>query len=163
MANVVSGPYLAAGLLLIATGLAKLRTPAATRRAAHALGLRVNDHAVRGFGLGEIAVGAAALIAGGNLAYLVAVYYAVFTVVALRLLRRAPETPCGCLGASSRPVSRAHVVINVAAVFVALASVGTAPLGRISDAPVAGIVLAALALCTARLALLTFELREVTQ
>jgi hypothetical protein len=116
-----------AALLLIVSGLAKLRSPgaaAATVDQLHLPGWRRVAHlpAVRAFGLAEIGIGAAVLAAGGRApAMLLAAIYLAFTVVVLALLRRGASSSCGCFGAADAPVSWAHLVVDVAALAAAVA------------------------------------------
>jgi hypothetical protein len=88
----------------------------------------------------------------------VAVCYFVLAVFAWRLLRRAPATPCACLGSSSAPVSRLHVVVNLAAVGAAVGSAsGGSPLSVLSGHPFATVLFAALVGCCIELVALAFD------
>jgi hypothetical protein len=53
---------------------------------------------------------------------LLAVAYAVFALTAARLLALGQRTSCGCFGAADAPVGVPHLVLNVAAVGVAVAA-----------------------------------------
>jgi methylamine utilization protein MauE len=153
-----SGPFLAACALLAWSGAAKLVSPRYTRAAARAIALPSTAGAVRV--LGAIELGAACLgaVLGHAAALLVAVVYVGVAVVALRLLRQSPATPCGCLGASNSPASRAHVVVNGAAALIAVAAAfGGSPLAGISELPLAGVPFVVLVVCAARLAALTID------
>ena len=97
-------------------------------------------------------------IAGSYAAAAVAVMYVALAWVALRLMRRAPTKPCGCLGASSAPASRAHVVVNLSAAAVALAAAfDGSPLTRIPSPPLQAVTFVVLVLVAARLAALTID------
>jgi hypothetical protein len=127
-----TGLFLAACALLAWSGVAKLSRPAATRDAARAIGAPSSASAVRA--LGAIELGAAALgaLVGGFTAILVAIVYGGLALTALLLVRRAPGTPCGCLGSATAPASRAHVAIDGAAAAVALvAAAGGPPLTQL--------------------------------
>jgi len=154
----VSGPFLAACALLAWSGGAKIVRPRSTSTAARAIGLPSSTVAVRAFGAVELGAACAGAAVGHAAALLVACVYAGLTVPAVRLLRRAPATPCGCLGASDAPVSRAHVALNIAAVLLAVAAAfGGAPLAGITSLPLAGVPFVVLVLCAARLAALTID------
>ena len=154
----VSGPFLAACALLGWSGAAKLVRPRSTSTAAHAIGLPSSTAAVRAFGAVELGAACAGAAVGHAAALLVACAYAGLAVLAVRLLRRAPATPCGCLGASDAPVSPAHVALNFAAVVLAVAAAfGDAPLAGITALPLAGVPFVVLVLCAARLAALTID------
>jgi hypothetical protein len=160
VANLATGPFVAACVLLLVSGFGKVRNPGPTAPALRAMGLPARPIAVRLLGVVELSVAIAGLCIGPAAA-LVAVMYGALAVVAWRLYRHSPATPCGCLGATTAPVSVAHVVLNVVAAAVALASVSTtSPIARMADAPAAGVVLLALSLLTARLAVLTADLEQ---
>src|SRR5262249_4914531 len=106
----LAGPLLAACALLVWSGTNKLLRPDATRLAARAIGLPSTRMAVRVLGAIEVSVAIVGAVFGGWAAAVVAAVYAGLAVVSLRLLTRAPDTPCGCLGAPNAPASRAHVV-----------------------------------------------------
>ena len=153
-----SGPFLAACALLAWSGAAKLARPRHARAAARAIGLPSTAGAVRVLGAIELGAACAGAALGHIAALLVAVVYAALAVVALRLLRQSPATPCGCLGSSRGPASRAHVVVNGAAALIAVAAAfGGSPLAGISALPLAGVPFVVLVVCAARLATLTID------
>jgi methylamine utilization protein MauE len=153
-----AGPFLAACALLVWSGANKVVHPDATRIAARAVGLPSTRTAVRALGAIELAAAIAGAVFGGWLAALVAAVYVGLAVVALRLLARAPDTPCGCLGASEVPASRVHVGVNIGAACVAvLAGFGGSPLSVLGSQPLGGVPFVVLVLCAARLAALTIE------
>jgi methylamine utilization protein MauE len=154
----VSGPFLAACALLAWSGAAKLARPRSTSAAARAIGLPSSSGAVRVFGAIELGAACAGAAAGHAGALLVACVYAGLAVLALRLLRRAPATPCGCLGTSSTPASRAHVAVNAAAALVALgATFDASPFVGMAGLPLAGVSYVVMVVCAARLAALTID------
>lgn len=154
----VTGPFLAACALLAWSGATKLARPRSTSAAARAIGLPSSSGAVRVFGAIELGAAGAGAAVGHAAALLVACVYAGLAVLALRLLRRAPTTPCGCLGTSSTPASRAHVAVNGAAALVAVgAALHGSPFAGIAGLPLAGVPFVVLVLCAARLAALTID------
>jgi hypothetical protein len=116
-----------AALVLMWSGFLKLRNPRPTVLAVDALpGPRIRfrhqDFAgstVAAIAVWELGIGALTLAFMTTfpalLLGLTAATYAVFTVASARLKVVAPDEPCGCIGASSRPVSAVHVWANAAA------------------------------------------------
>ena len=148
-----AGPFAAACLLLGVAGAAKVRAPVRTGLAAAALGLPGSRAAVRTFGAGELVVAGCGLAFGRGAAAAVAASYAALAVAAWRLWRRAPATPCGCIGASDSPASGAHVVLNViAAAAAALAAAAGSPLAAAGHNAFRGVLFVVLAGCAAALA-----------
>jgi hypothetical protein len=134
VASIVSGPFLAACVVLALAGAKKLRRPAVLQPALSALGLRPSATTARAVGAAEVTVALLGAAFGSFFALPVAAAYAILALVALRLLRRSPSTPCGCLGGSTAPVTTAHVVVNVvAAVVAALAATVPSPLTHLPD------------------------------
>jgi hypothetical protein len=111
-----AGPYLAAALLLVAAGLAKVRRPADTSIALRRAGLPAPEWAVRAGAAAEVAAGCWALTSGREAAGLVALSYLGFAgFVALALRRGSPVSSCGCFGRADSPPTVSHVVLNLAA------------------------------------------------
>lgn len=154
-----AGPFFAACVLLAWSGVAKLRRPSATQLAARAVGLPASRRAVRAFGTVELIAAFAGALFGGLGALLVALLFGALAFVAFRLVRRAPATPCGCLGASDAPASVAHVVVNVIAALTGLAmfAAGGSPLGVVGEQPFVAVPFVVLVVCAARLAALLIE------
>ena len=160
MANLTVGVFVAACVVLVVAGVAKVRAPAPVRRAARAIRLPASTAAIVLFGGIEIVVALAGLLIGHAACIAVALVYAFLAAVALRLVRRAPAIPCGCLGAAEAPATVAHVVFNVAAAAVSvLAAFGPSPWSRLVADPGPALVLVVLALCCARLAALTVAVK----
>lgn len=116
----------AAAVLLLVSGLAKLRAPAPAATTVTVLVPRLRRrrlvrHAVRVGGLAEIGVGAAFLATGSVWsAALLGGAYLLFTGVALVLVRRGDGgTSCGCFGSAPSPVGRPHVVLDAVALAAA--------------------------------------------
>ena len=125
IAGATAGPFAAACVVLAFAGVSKIRRPAATRPAATALGLPASPAAVRALGAVEVISAGAALAFGGLAAAAVAVVYGTLALAAGRLLVRSPGTACGCLGESAAPVTASHIVVTIAAVFVAATAAAT--------------------------------------
>lgn len=120
-----AGPLFAAALLLVASGAVKVARPDATRIALRTGGLPSSRLVARALGLGEIAVAAYALVAGGRLAAgAMLAAYAGFAAYAERLRRVGRgSVGCGCFGSSSAPVGRLHVAIDLAVAAAALGAI----------------------------------------
>jgi hypothetical protein len=160
MTSVVAGPYVAACALLLIAGARKVVTPRPGATAMAAAGVRVPHAAVVAVGAFEVGTGVAGVAIGGRAALLVAVVYLALGGFALRLLLRAPATPCACLGSSTATVSRAHVIVNAAAVGVAAAAAaatGGSPVALFAHRPVAGAVFVALVACCVQLLALALD------
>jgi len=121
-APVWAGPYLAAALLLVAAGLAKVRRPADTAIALRRAGLPVPDWVVRAGAGAEVAAGCWAFTSGRLAAGVVALSYLGFAgFVALALRRGSPVSSCGCFGGRNKtdnadsPPTLSHAVLNLAA------------------------------------------------
>lgn len=167
-----------AALLLLGSGWTKLRRPGETAAALVALTRsptprdRVPTHrrvaarlhsegraVARAVGLAELSVAVVALAAGGRLAAgLLAALYLGFLLVATRLRSVAAGTSCGCFGAASAPVGRAHLVVCASVVLTAVAGLVAPPAGVVDvvrAAPGTSAVLLALAAVLAALTYLS--------
>jgi hypothetical protein len=154
----LAGPFLAACVLLVLAGAAKVTRPEPARVAARAAGLSVPRSGVVAFGVVEVLAGVAGAVLGGRAALVVAGSYLVLTFVAVRLLVRAPSTPCACLGASNAVVTPTHVVLNVTAALISIgAAAAGAPLGLLSENWLAGAAFLILVACCVQLATLALE------
>ncbi len=72
----------------------------------------------------------AAVVVGGHVATAaLAACYLVVTAVAVRLVLRGEPAPCGCFGAADGDVGPAHVVLDVAALGIALVAAVAGPAG----------------------------------
>ena len=144
----------ALSMVLVVSGILKVRDPEATTPMLQAIGLPASRPAVYAVAVAEILVGSATLVIGGPLATAVlAALYAVFAVVSLVLLRADGEVPCGCFGQRSATMSPVHVAVNAVA---AVAAAAAAALGAESlfgaadrSAAVVAVALAAAALLAA--------------
>jgi hypothetical protein len=123
MWDLLAGPFLAAGGLLVVAGLPKLRDPLPLVRALRTTGLPASGLLVRLLALAEVALGVAAVVAPGRVtAALVAVAYAAFTAfVALAVRRGGVLGSCGCFGRPDTPPTRAHLVLTGGATATAAA------------------------------------------
>jgi hypothetical protein len=158
VARSLAGPFLGACALLAIAGAAKLLRPAPAGAAARAAGLYVPRSGVVAFGLVELGTGGAGALLGGRVAFVVAACYLLLTAFALRLLLRAPTTPCACLGSTRAVVTRTHVAIDVAAVCIAIASAsGGPPFAQLAGRRLEGVVFVVLVACCVELAVLALE------
>ena len=123
MWDLLAGPFLAAGGLLVVAGLPKLRDPLPLVRAVRTTGLPASALLVRFLALAEVALGVVAVVAPGRVtAALVAVAYAGFTAfVALAVRRGGVLASCGCFGRPDTPPTRAHLVLTGGATATAAA------------------------------------------
>lgn len=129
--TVLDACYWVCALVLVVSGASKLTGGDSVRDTLSQLGLPAPRHVGRLVGVGEVLLGAAALMASpGAVASLVAValavVYAVFAVVVIAAVR-AGLSDCGCVGVRSRAPDVGHVVFNLAACGVAVAAAVTTP------------------------------------
>jgi hypothetical protein len=119
----LAGPFLAAGVLLVAAGVPKLADPMPLVRAVRQAGLPAGRTSIRLVALAETAVGLYAVVAPGRVsALLVALAYLVFTAFVARALSRGGVLgSCGCFGKPDTPPTRTHLVVTGAVVAVATA------------------------------------------
>jgi hypothetical protein len=158
------GPYLAACVLLVAAGAAKVLRPGDTARALAdtvPLPLRPMRSAVRAGALAEAILGAVALLRPGPAtAGLVAASYLAFALyVATVSARGGPLASCGCFGTPDTPAMPIHVVMDLllagsAALVAATVGPGTLT-GVLAGQPWHGIPLVLLSLLCAWLLVLT--------
>jgi hypothetical protein len=126
------GPYLAACLLLVGAGVAKVVRPGDTARAlAATVPLRVAllTPVVRIGAAAEAAVGLCGLAyPSAWTAGLVALSYAGFAAfVTVVLVRGGPLASCGCFGRPDTPATRLHVVVDLVLAGSAVAVAGADP------------------------------------
>jgi hypothetical protein len=148
----LAGPLAVAALVLAVGGAFKLRDPGPTRDMFAAVGIRSGRSrrvlAVLS-GVIELALGIATFLVGGwLLAFATSVAFAVFALLALRLVQTASTASCGCFGRHSGRTTGLHVAIDVAAATLALAAgIADAPglLDARSDLPGGGFVFTGLA------------------
>jgi hypothetical protein len=154
----MAGPFLVACALLVFSGATKLARPAGTRQAASAIGLPSSRIAVLVLAVVEVALGVMGAVFGAWSALGVAVFYGLLALTVVRLLRRAPDAPCGCLGSTTSTASRTHVLVNTAAAAVSLvAATNGSPLAEVSGGVVTGLLLAALVAVAVALVQLVME------
>ncbi len=136
MQDVTLGPFLVVSSLLVVSGAFKVVSPAGVAGALDAIGTRVPRWSGRVLGVGEMALGAVALVVPGRIPpTAVAAAYLTLAGVVL-VLRRRGATSCGCFGEISSPPSLTHVVFNLAAAGTAafhFAVGGTDAIERIGD------------------------------
>lgn len=150
-----SGVLVAASLLLVVSGAAKITSPEATERSLHGVGLPSGRALVVALGVAEIAAGAAALAIPGPVPPLsVAALYLGFAGFVILVLRSDSSAGCGCFGVSSDvPPGRYHLGVVAAAAAAALASAtGETLFDVIAEDPAVGISTAVAATVVAVLA-----------
>lgn len=115
-------------LLLILTGVAKIRSPHDVARALGQLGLPTRLFSGLVIGLVEVIVGASALFLEPALIVQGVLYlgFAVWIVLALR--SEVPLASCGCLGRDDTPPTWGHLVMNLIAAAFSLAAAITGPI-----------------------------------
>jgi Methylamine utilisation protein MauE len=118
----VSAPYLAAALMLVCAGVAKLARPDDTTRAVRAAGIPASRSWVRAGAGAEAAIGVAAIASPGPVtAALLAASYAAFAgFVVAALVRGWPLSSCGCFGKADTRPTAAHAAMNIGATAAAL-------------------------------------------
>lgn len=154
--SALEGPFAAACVLLVVAGVYKLARPAATAGALAGVGWPSRLTAVRLLGVGELVLGATALVTSHRaLAAVVAAAYASFALfVLVALLTGTPLQSCGCFGETTTPPSMIHVLTNLAFVGVAGAvAIGGLPslADVLADQPWAGVPFVLLVAVTVQL------------
>lgn len=142
----IGGLFLVAGALLVASGVAKLRSVGPTRDALRAAGLPGPPWAVVTLGATEVAAGSIAVLTEGRaVAMVVAGLYAVFAAfVVLARLRAGPNASCGCFGRQEAPPGVLHLLTTLAlAAVAALQAVTPGPglTNQLADAPLRTVAL----------------------
>jgi hypothetical protein len=113
-------PLLVGALLLLGSGLSKLRSPESTVEAARSGGLPATSALVRCFGLVEVVAGVAALAGATGAAVVVALLYAGFAGFLARGLVRGDLESCGCFAGDRSAPSWLHVAVDAALAAAAL-------------------------------------------
>lgn len=109
----------ALAMVLVVSGVLKIRDPDATVPMLEAIRLPASRTAVLGLAAVEIVLGATALVVGGPLpTAALALAYAGFAGVGLVLLRGGAAVPCGCFGQRSAPMTPVHVGVDAVAALV---------------------------------------------
>lgn len=134
MVDALAGPFLAAAVLLVAAGGAKLADPMPLVRALRSARLPAPALGVRAVAGAEVLLGLTALLSGSRPAAAgVALSYAAFTgFVLLARARGGVLASCGCFGRTDTPPTGTHVVTTAVLAGVA-AVVAVRPLGPLSD------------------------------
>jgi hypothetical protein len=162
-----AGPYAVVAALLVVAGALDVHRPDSTVGALRALGVPTPAVVVRAGAFVGAVLGALALVGNGGtfgsvVAVLVAVAYLAFaTFVTVALLRDTPIASCGCFGRDDTPPSVTHMVLNLAAVAVAVTvavSPGSGVPGVVADQPGFGIPFVVMTAGCAFLAYLAFTL-----
>lgn len=132
--NAILPAALAAALLLVTTGTAKLRRPDDLANVLYRAGMPQPLRLATGVGSAEIVAGAVALMPVPYALVGCAVLYAVFSVfVSWLLVRRVAVESCGCAGGrTSPPPTWLHVVVtSTLALVCALAAPVTSGAGEL--------------------------------
>ena len=106
--------------VLVITGVAKMARPHDVEKALIALGLPRLPYVGVALGVGEVAIGVAALFVTFGLVVQGLLYLVFAGWVAVALHRNIPLASCGCLGRDDTPPTMSHVVLNVLAAAVSL-------------------------------------------
>lgn len=138
--DVVVALHVAAALLLIVAGLAKMFRPVPTTELLTSFGLPELPVVVVVIGAVESALGVSALVFGGPvLAAATGAFYVGFFAVVWRALVSGATT-CGCFGRVNSPPSVLHLVGNAGFALVSfLAAAGRTPAQVMADQPAGGI------------------------
>jgi hypothetical protein len=127
VADVLTGPFAVAAIVVAVAGVAKLRAPAVAVGASRELGFRAGPRVIRAFAAAEVATGVWCLVAAGVAAAALACCYAGFAAISLLLVRR--RAACGCFGEGEAPASLAHPLISGALAAVCVLATVEAPHG----------------------------------
>jgi hypothetical protein len=132
--SVLAGPFAVASILLVVGGATKARRPHDTARAIRALRLPSPPVFVRLLAVGEMGIGAGALLAGGRAAaLLVAASYLGFSgFVVLAMLRGGVLSSCGCFGSTDTPPTIVHLLVTLGLAAASVATVAD-PVGPLID------------------------------
>jgi hypothetical protein len=144
----LAGPFLAAGVLLVAAGVPKILDPMPLVRAVRQSGLPAGRTSIRLLALAETAVGLYAVITPSRVSgLLTALAYLVFTAFVARALASGGVLgSCGCFGKADTPPTRTHLVVTSAIVAVAAAVAvdpPASPWGSLTTATFTTVALAA--------------------
>lgn len=129
MTTAAAAPFLAASVILVGAGAAKLRRPDDTARALRIAGLPHHRRLVRAGAAAEIAVGLVAVVLPGpTTGGLVAAAYAAFAVfVGVALAKGWPLSSCGCFGRPDARPGYPHLALDVGAAAAASWWAGSSP------------------------------------
>ena len=122
-------PLVAASLLLLWAGFAKIRDPYPLHRALRAASLPSHPIGARALGGAEVVVSVLTLASATpvGLAAMAVLYGAFAAFVLYAIARRLPIDSCGCFGANDSSPGPAHVAIDVAAATVTALAAGAPP------------------------------------
>ena len=127
----VSIAYFIACQLLAIGGSLKLLNPQLSHDAWKKLNFPSSLTFVRSIGFLEFTTAICGMIfAGKFFPFVVAAWFAIFSVLTWHILRLPVALPCGCFGKSEVPTSRSHLLMNFALMIVSLGSVGVDGLGE---------------------------------
>ena len=126
MADVLTGPFAVAAIVVAVAGIAKLRAPAVATAALSELGLARVAWIARLLGAAELALAAWCLIAPASpSAAALGCCYVAFAIASLALARR--RAACGCFGEHEQPASLGQSAISGALSAVCFAAAAVTP------------------------------------
>lgn len=126
MADILTGPFAVAAIVIALAGIAKLRAPAVAIAALSDLGLPAASAIVRMLGAAEIALALWCLLNPGLIqALALGCCYTAFALAALALTRR--QAACGCFGEHEQPASFGHSAISAALAAVCFVAAAAGP------------------------------------
>jgi hypothetical protein len=142
--DVLAGPFSVVAGLLAVGGAAKLRRPDPAGRAMAAAGVPNGMLAARILGAVEAGAGVTALVAPRPaVCVAVALLYLSFAGFLVAVATgRVSTVSCGCLGRTEVPVSRLHVLLDLAAAAIASLAVARPPVtlpGLLHRSPLIGL------------------------
>jgi hypothetical protein len=153
IADAAVGPTYVAALLLVFSGVGKLRNPKPAAQALFTARWPHSSALVRTVGLAEITAPLLLLTLGAIGATAIAVIYAgFFAFIASVLLRNLDLTSCGCTGAAETPPTWLHAVLNAiasvaaatgAAAGIPAVSVSLSELGAMAPTSLLGVLASA--------------------
>lgn len=126
MADVLTGPFAVAAIVVAVAGVSKLRAPGVATAALHELGLPSAAWIARGLGAAELALAVWCLIDPGlAAAATLGCCYLAFALTSLALARR--RAACGCFGEHEHPASLGQSAISGALAAVCFAAAAATP------------------------------------
>jgi len=126
VADVLTGPFAAAAIVVAVAGIAKLRAPAVATAALSELGLPSAAWIVRLLGVAELALAAWCLMDPGLVgAAALGCCYLAFALTSLALARR--RAACGCFGEHEQPASLGQSAISGALATICFAAAAVTP------------------------------------
>ena len=121
----VSIAYFIACQLLAIGGCLKLLNPQLSHDAWEKLNFPSSLIFVRSVGFLEFSTAICGIIIAGKfLPFVVAVWFAIFSILTWHILRLPVPLPCGCFGKSEVPTTRSHLLMNFALMIASFGAIG---------------------------------------